>query len=151
MISVIRLSGLLPCLHNHSFFSGDSRANEQPGLTVFHTVWVREHNRLAKELTYLNPHWDDERIYQETRKIVIAENQVIEQIVIVVLTLTPHSTSLTTSGCRWCWAPTTWRSWTSCPSRTGTTISMTPRSTRAFSTPSLRPPSDSDTPSSRAH
>ena len=76
MISVIRLSGLLPCLHNHSFFSGDSRANEQPGLTVFHTVWVREHNRLATQLAYLNPHWDDERLYQEARKIVVAEMQV---------------------------------------------------------------------------
>ena len=59
------------------FFSlkGDSRANEQPGLTAFHTVWVREHNRLAKELSYLNPHCDDERLYQEARKINIAEMQ----------------------------------------------------------------------------
>ena len=65
------------CLINIRFFplKGDSRANEQPGLTAFHTVWVREHNRLAKELSYLNPHWDDERLYQEARKINIAEMQ----------------------------------------------------------------------------
>ena len=56
--------------------SGDSRANEQPGLTAYHTVWVREHNRLAKELKYLNPHWNDERLYQEARKILIAKMQV---------------------------------------------------------------------------
>ena len=58
---------------------GDSRSNEQPGLAVYHTVWIREHNRVAKELSYLNPHWNDERLYQEARKVVIAEIQVMSR------------------------------------------------------------------------
>ncbi len=57
------------------FLQGDSRATEQPQLTVMHTIWVREHNRVAKVLSGLNPTWSDESIFQEARRIVIAEIQ----------------------------------------------------------------------------
>ncbi|XP_030041454.1 eosinophil peroxidase isoform X2 [Microcaecilia unicolor] len=59
-----RTSGI-PC-----FLSGDPRTSEQPGLTAFHTMFLREHNRLATELKRLNPQWSGETIYQEARKIL---------------------------------------------------------------------------------
>jgi len=59
------------------FEGGDVRANEHVALTVIHTIWLREHNRIVRELAELNPCWDDERLYQEGRKIVGALMQVI--------------------------------------------------------------------------
>ncbi|XP_074027515.1 uncharacterized protein [Leptinotarsa decemlineata] len=54
------------------FEPGDGRVTEQPGLTAVHTVWIRFHNKVATVLSRNNPHWSDEKIFQETRKIVQA-------------------------------------------------------------------------------
>ncbi|XP_043844300.1 thyroid peroxidase [Dromiciops gliroides] len=59
------------------FLAGDSRASEVISLAAMHTLWLREHNRLAKNLKKLNAHWSSETIYQEARKIVGALHQVI--------------------------------------------------------------------------
>lgn len=59
------------------FLAGDIRANENVLLSSMHTLWVREHNRIADDLAQHNPTWTDERLYQEARKIVTAEIQAI--------------------------------------------------------------------------
>uniref|UniRef100_A0A8D8VUF2 Chorion peroxidase n=1 Tax=Cacopsylla melanoneura TaxID=428564 RepID=A0A8D8VUF2_9HEMI len=57
------------------FSAGDGRVNEQIELAAIHMLWLREHNRIATVLAQLNPDWSDEALFQETRRIVIAELQ----------------------------------------------------------------------------
>ncbi len=52
------------------YVAGDARANENPLLLAFHTLFVREHNRIADELAGEHPDWDDEELYQMARKKV---------------------------------------------------------------------------------
>ncbi|XP_056146485.1 eosinophil peroxidase isoform X2 [Lampris incognitus] len=61
----------VPC-----FIAGDTRVDENMALTSLHTMFLREHNRLARELRRLNAHWDSETLYQEARKIMGAYTQV---------------------------------------------------------------------------
>jgi peroxidase len=59
------------------FFAGDIRANEQIGLTTVHTLFVREHNRLADGINTLYPALTDDQVYQLARRLVGAEMQKI--------------------------------------------------------------------------
>lgn len=58
------------------FMAGDSRSSEVTSLAAMHTLWLREHNRLARALKAINRHWSAEMVYQEARKIVGALHQV---------------------------------------------------------------------------
>ncbi|KAJ8926640.1 hypothetical protein NQ314_020974, partial [Rhamnusium bicolor] len=57
------------------YLAGDARANQNPQLTILQIIFIREHNRIAAVLGKLNPHWDDEIIFQEARKINMAQHQ----------------------------------------------------------------------------
>ena len=70
---------MFPCFH----LLGDHRVNEHHGLVSMHVLWLREHNRVAKELKEANPSWSiffddeklDEKLFEEARRVVIAEYQ----------------------------------------------------------------------------
>jgi len=51
------------------FVAGDVRANEQPGLTALHTLFVREHNRIC-DLLISNGYTNDDYNYQYAKRIV---------------------------------------------------------------------------------
>ncbi|CAG9762423.1 unnamed protein product [Ceutorhynchus assimilis] len=57
--------------------TGDGRVNQNTQLTILQTILLREHNRIADRLGAINPHWDDERTFQEARKIIIGQHQKI--------------------------------------------------------------------------
>jgi len=88
-----KLSKFLPCNFDlqrrrseldlpTDFVTGDGRAEVQSSLTAIHNLFMNEHNRIA-DIIYpvlsakvkLSPLQLDEFVYQETRKIVVAEIQ----------------------------------------------------------------------------
>ena len=50
------------------FTAGDVRARENPGLSSLHTIFVREHNRIATALNAIGSQYSDEDLYQITRR-----------------------------------------------------------------------------------
>ncbi|MGK7936322.1 MAG: peroxidase family protein [Xenococcaceae cyanobacterium] len=103
---------LLPKNRQGFFVAGDERANEQVGLTAAHTLFVREHNRLAEQISaklaaktpelvkkfHQSGLEQDDFIYETTRKIVGAKIQAItynEFLPILLGDFSPNPDSLT--------------------------------------------------------
>ena len=69
---------LLPLIsgdQGYEFLAGDSRSNENVGLTSMHTIFVREHNHWVAELKIQHPEYSDDQLYDMAKAIVEAEIQ----------------------------------------------------------------------------
>ncbi|XP_032794680.2 peroxidase [Daphnia magna] len=80
------------------FDAGDGRVNEQPLLTLMHTIWVREHNRIVDNLHIVAPFQTPEFYYQHARRIVIAEMQHIIYNEYLPVMIGPERAAQVTSG-----------------------------------------------------
>ena len=66
--------------NNHDplyYLAGDVRANENILLLAMHTLWVREHNRIATDIASKNSHLSGDQIFEGARRKVIALIQAI--------------------------------------------------------------------------
>ena len=60
-----------PALRRRIFATGGDRVNSAPQVAMINMLFLREHNRLAREMEKSYPAWDDERVFQTARNTVI--------------------------------------------------------------------------------
>lgn len=53
------------------FAMGTERGNVTPGYAMMNVLFLREHNRVARELQKEYPCWDDNRLFETTRNVLI--------------------------------------------------------------------------------
>lgn len=75
---------------SHRFAVGHEAFGLVPGLMMYATIWLREHNRVCDLLKQEHPDWDDERLFQTTRLILIGECLIEKEILQNALVI-PHS------------------------------------------------------------
>jgi hypothetical protein len=66
-----------PLPESQMFVTGDTRGNENVELTALQTLFLDNHNRIAAQLQKQNPTWTDQQLFNEARKLNIAQYQSI--------------------------------------------------------------------------
>lgn len=61
-----------PCGSNGQIKTGDVRALQSTWLALWHSICYKQHNYLAGGLAKRNPHWADQRLFEEARRLNIA-------------------------------------------------------------------------------
>jgi len=62
---------------DYCFLAGDVRVMAYPGLNAMHTIFLRWHNVIADKFATLRPEWNDEDLFQQARRVVVATLQKI--------------------------------------------------------------------------
>ena len=70
-LSAVRMEMLTDEQRDLLFAFGGDRGNLQVGFAMITVLFLREHNQVARLLAEANPGWDDERLFQTARNIVI--------------------------------------------------------------------------------
>ncbi|MEA2219556.1 MAG: prostaglandin-endoperoxide synthase 2 [Solirubrobacteraceae bacterium] len=55
----------------HLFAMGSDAGNSQIGYAMLNVLFLREHNAIAREMAAAHPRWDDERLFQTARNVVV--------------------------------------------------------------------------------
>lgn len=74
-LNTARLSNVPSSKDRRFFLAGDQRANEHPVLTTLHTLFLREHSNIARELKIAFPSWNETQLFENARKINGAQFQ----------------------------------------------------------------------------
>lgn len=64
---------LMPVPDDSKFAIGHPFFGALPGLFMYATIWMREHNRVCDVLKKVHPEFDDERLFQTTKLIMLGE------------------------------------------------------------------------------
>ncbi|XP_063423771.1 prostaglandin G/H synthase 2-like [Mytilus trossulus] len=69
----VEMQYIMPVSEDSKYALGHSFFGNLPGLFMYASIWMREHNRVCDVMKKEHPEWDDERLYQTGKLILLGE------------------------------------------------------------------------------